>query len=561
MDRRLSAILAADIVGYSALMARDEVATLEALRRLRREIFHPSVAGHRGKVVKAMGDGWLVEFTSAIDAVNAAVVVQAGLERDETIRLRIGIHLGDITHEDEDIYGDGVNVAARLEALADPGAVVISDAVYGSLDGTMTPAFEDGGERRLKNIPRPLRIWQRQAAGTDNAAIRPVRTDDPRAYKVQIGIEPFQTGDDRREVRELAAALTGDLSRCLAEGRWYQGVVSERPREGAYRLTGNLRARGDRLRLEVAVRAPDGGEIWADKIDGSLDDIFDWQDDTAIRVAANGTTVIGDIERRRLDQLGDDAMSVAELVRRAQLWDATDAVEMKLLFRLLTTAMERDDCWVTPFLLAAFYAGAMKLAGMAERLDVTDDKVREWVERAEALAAGTADSRAMLAYLRFRDGIDRDLGRFQAVITEVLRQQPHHQQALFNAGFVHMWAGDAESVVGYFTRLEAIDGSGLVRAMLAFGLVMGDRANEALEHARKGIALAPDSPWTLRTLAGALAATGRIDEAREVIDKLLRLYPNITVTSLLRAAPWSDNAATRRYFDALRAAGLPEGDE
>jgi len=163
MERRLAAILAADIADYSRIVGDDEVGALAALRSFRAEVFGPTVAGHHGKIVKSMGDGWLVEFGSAVEAVNCAIQIQDRVSGHELLALRIGVHIGDVVHEEEDIFGDGVNVAARLEAWADPGGIAISDPAYSSLDGTLTPSFDDAGRQELKNIARPLRIWTKSA--------------------------------------------------------------------------------------------------------------------------------------------------------------------------------------------------------------------------------------------------------------------------------------------------------------------------------------------------------------------------------------------------------------
>lgn len=158
MQRRLAAILAADVVGYSAMMGRDAAATLVALRAFRAAEFDPTIAGHGGNIVKNMGDGWLVEFASVVDAVTAAMRLQDSLSGRSDLQLRFGVHIGDITRDGDDLFGDGVNIAARLEALASPGQLLISDPAYGSLDGTLSPAFDDQGETRLKNIARPIRV-------------------------------------------------------------------------------------------------------------------------------------------------------------------------------------------------------------------------------------------------------------------------------------------------------------------------------------------------------------------------------------------------------------------
>ena len=159
IQRRLSAILAADVAGYSRLIGEDEAGTLTALRQLRTELLAPKVSGHRGKVVKSMGDGWLVEFASVADAVTCAIDLQEGLAENEIIKLRVGVHLGDITHEDDDIYGDGVNIAARLQEIAEPGAIIISDIARRSIDGKLAAAFVDLGAQDLKNIAEPVTAY------------------------------------------------------------------------------------------------------------------------------------------------------------------------------------------------------------------------------------------------------------------------------------------------------------------------------------------------------------------------------------------------------------------
>jgi len=214
MERRLAAILAADVVDYSRLMGEDELRTLDALQTLRREIFGPAVAGHRGRVLKSMGDGWLVEFKSVADAVMCAVQIQDRVANHEIIRLRMGLHIGDISEDQEDVYGDGVNVASRLETFAEPGALALSDAVFGTIDGTLRPAFDDVGIHELKNINRPIQIWMRQPQPTRNTAQGPNTSSDGEITESErpvLALYPIETSDERPDVRELANALTNDV--------------------------------------------------------------------------------------------------------------------------------------------------------------------------------------------------------------------------------------------------------------------------------------------------------------------------------------------------------------
>ncbi len=203
LSRRLTAVLAADVVGYSRMMGADADGTLSSLRRLRTEVFGPSVAGHRGTVIKSMGDGWIVTFDSAVDAVTCAMRIQDKMSAEPDIRLRVGIHIGDITQEDEDVFGDGVNIAARLEALTQPGGVTISDAVFGTLDGTLRPAFDDTGEQALKNIARPIRVWSRGGAAVV-ARSAPGQKD---SGFPKLHIKPVEVAGSEDALRQMADAL------------------------------------------------------------------------------------------------------------------------------------------------------------------------------------------------------------------------------------------------------------------------------------------------------------------------------------------------------------------
>lgn len=256
MTRRLAAILAADIIGYSKLMGEDEAGTLAALRRLRSEAFSPAVASKRGKIIKSMGDGWLVTFDSAEDAMTCAMHVQDRLTTDPTIKLRIGVHTGDVVHQDEDVFGDGVNIAARLEEISPHGGVTISDAVWGALDGTLKPSFDDQGEKALKNIAHPVRVWARDGdvAGGFDAKVE--------AGFPNLAIVPIKTSSDDAEVQELAAAITSDLATYLGAVQWINAETSAEPAPNAYIAQGALRARGGRIRLEVTLSAPNGQALW-----------------------------------------------------------------------------------------------------------------------------------------------------------------------------------------------------------------------------------------------------------------------------------------------------------
>ena len=300
MERRLAAILAADIAGYSRIIGADEAGALAAFRAFRAEVFAPAVAGHHGRIVKSMGDGWLVEFNSVVEAVNCALKVQDRLIEHSLIALRIGVHIGDVVHEEEDIFGDGVNIAARLEAFAEPGGIAISEAAYSSLDGTLTPSFDDAGAQALKNIARPLRIWTK--AAIPSAATANTKRTPTTGYP-HLTIQPVGTSDERTNVLELAEGLTGDLDATLAAVRWLVTSVREQPKASEYALRCALRSRGERVRLEARLFEPGGAQIWASKFDGDLADSFDWQDSTSETVALEVIAIMLHAESDRLSRI------------------------------------------------------------------------------------------------------------------------------------------------------------------------------------------------------------------------------------------------------------------
>ena len=268
VTRKLAAILAADVVGYSRLIGEDEAATLSAVRTLRDEVFGPVFAEYHGHVVKSMGDGWLIEFASAVNAVNAAMQVQDRLLGHPMIALRMGIHIGDVTRSDGELYGDGINIAARLEALAPKGGVLISDAVYSGLDGTLSPSFEDAGKQQLKNIARPVSTWLRPLNQSDGKAV--FANSTVKSSLPSLRIQPVANSDPRAELSDLADALTADLSTYFSSINWLDSQIDSSDVPDVYSLRPTLRARSDRLRLETRLQSPSGDVIWTHKSDSTL---------------------------------------------------------------------------------------------------------------------------------------------------------------------------------------------------------------------------------------------------------------------------------------------------
>jgi TolB-like protein len=304
VERRLAAILAADVAGYSRLIETDEEGTLRRLKGLRAEVIDPKIAGHKGRIVKTTGDGLLVEFSSVVDAVRCAAEVQAAmaesnapLPSERRIDFRIGIHQGDVVVEDGDIFGDGVNVAARLEGLAEPGGICVSARVQEDAAGRLDLAFEDIGEQQLKNISRPVRVF-RVVTGQKPAPEPALTLPD----KPSIAVLPFQNMSGDPEQEYFVDGMVEEIITALSRIRWlfviarnssftYKGQAIDVKQVGRelgvrYVLEGSVRKAGNRVRITgQLIDTATGAHLWADRFDGSLEDVFELQDKIASSVA------------------------------------------------------------------------------------------------------------------------------------------------------------------------------------------------------------------------------------------------------------------------------------
>ena len=302
VERRLTAILASDVSGYSRLMGVDEEGTLARLKAHQRELVDPKVSEYRGRLVKSTGDGLLIEFASAVDAMRCAVDIQAAMtERnaavppEKRIEFRIGINVGDIIVDSDDIIGDGVNVAARLEGLAEPGGICVSGRVLEDAHGKLEITFEDAGEQRLKNIDRPVRVYRVRASSAQRAAL--VALPD----KPSIAVLPFQNMSGDPEQEYFADGIVEDIITALSRYHslfviarnssfTYKGRAVDVKQVGRelgvrYVLEGSVRKSADRVRVTgQLIDAATGAHLWADRFDGALKDIFDLQDDITLRV-------------------------------------------------------------------------------------------------------------------------------------------------------------------------------------------------------------------------------------------------------------------------------------
>lgn len=448
MQRRLVAILAADVVGYSRLMGDDEIGALSALRQMRSELFAPTVAGHKGKVVKSMGDGWLVEFSSAVNAVNCAMKIQDRLAGHEIIKLRIGVHMGDVAFEDDDIFGDGVNVSSRLQEIAEPGAVVISDAIFGALDGTLRPSFDDQGEQSLKNIFLPIRIWTRGGDIAGGSQARKVRAGFP-----ELSIVPVESSDGRAEIQELASALTNDVVTYLGATQWLRTSVRLKPDSEIYITKNILRTRGDRIRLESTLIAPNGVQLWAGKHDGKLETSFDWQDKTSTELVTNIYGRILDNEALILDNTPESEWTAEQLFTRGlSLAGQQTAENQRLALDYLSKAIALSPDWGYLYTIALAVLHSAISLGISEQIAPYLAKQGKWATKAEALEPAASPAHAILAFAKLVRTGDKEL--VLADLNRLLRYLPFDPDVLLMGGYLFLYTGEPKPALDCFKKLS-----------------------------------------------------------------------------------------------------------
>lgn len=558
MQRRLAAILAADVVGYSAMMGKDQSGTLAAVQALHSEVMGPAAIGNSGEIVKTMGDGWLIAFASASDAVNAAMGIQDRVADRATLKLRIGVHLGDVTFSETDVFGDGVNIAARLEAIADPGGITISDPVYGSIDGTLAPSFDDGGEKSLKNIARPVRIWVRmpqqkrdlsspaviRASGLPRLVVRPVGHSDPRS-----------------EVRDLAEALTFDFGTYLSPVVWLQTAVSDEMNPDAYVLQAVLRARGDRLRLETRMIAPDGQAIWMDKLDGTLADSFDWQDSVGETVVSNTVGAIMDSEVRRIETCADADLTAEQcLLMGMMTWRNFEPDAFLRAVEFQTRAIAANPDMIAAYAEAIMITVAGKTVGHHDMLAPFAARLPDWMDSAKRFSGQSPILDLNVAIAAYFD--DKDAASLSLKLSDILRRAPFDARVLSFGGWGYLWSGRTE--LGFdcfdksvrFGKMNTFYVASLGGAATA--CVQLGRDEEALKYCLTGMDISTTYATFYSAAAAAYANLGQQAKAEAALARHLELAPARSLRSWRAYNDYGGSEGGKRYFAALRKAGLPE---
>ena len=583
--RRLAAIVSADVAGYSRLMGQDEAGTLAVLRQYRAELWQPKIAEHGGRIVGAAGDSLLTEFASVVAAVRCAIEIQqamvernAAVPEDRRLVLRIGVNQGEVIAADGTVYGEGVNLAARLQEIAVPGGICVSARVHDDVRDRVEATFADAGEPQLKNIARPVRVWRWSPAGAASPAPPPAAEAPlPLPDKPSIAVLPFANMSGDPEQGYFADGVAEDIITALS--RFPSLFVIARNSSFSYRgkeidirqvgrelgvryvLEGSVRKAGDRLRLTgQLVEAASGSHIWADRFDGLLDDVFDLQDRITARVAGAVERRVEQAEIRRAQTRSTRNLTAYDLSLRAHaaFHQSTEAGHAEAL-RLLDRAVAIDPRFSSAYGLMSLCHSDRNAAGwgspqaaIAGALTAAKLAMETGQDDPNALAAaGMA-----LAYLGGQPA------QGLAQIERSLELNPNAVMAWQAAGWVNGWIGRYQRSIEAFEcamRLSPVDPMAYSRyAGMAYAYFHTGRCNEAIAWADRALAARPQFMPALRAKAAAAVMAGRPEVARQAVQELLAAKPELSIAAMAPNSPWQIAADRDQFYAALREAGLPE---
>jgi TolB-like protein/Tfp pilus assembly protein PilF len=580
VERRLTAILAADVAGYSRLMGADEEGTLAQLKAHRRALVDPKIKEHRGRIVKTTGDGMLVEFVSVVDALRCAVEVQRGMiernaqvPQEKRIEFRVGINFGDIIIDGDDIYGDGVNVAARLEGLAEPGGICVSSRVQEDARGKLEVVFEDAGEPQLKNIEWPVRVYRVRLNGTISS--RPAL---PLPDKPSIAVLPFQNMSGDPEQDYFADGIVEEIITALSRFRQlfviarnssftYKGRLVDVKQIGRelgvrYVLEGGVRKVADRVRITAQlVDALTGVHLWADRFDGALENIFELQDRVTESVVGAIAPRLEQAEIERAKRKPTESLDAYECYLRgmASYYQWTREGNEETL-RLFYRAIELDP----DFALA--YAAAASCFVQRKNENWMTDRPSEITETARlarrAVSLGQDDAVALCTAGFALSYVAHEAEAGVASIDRALVLNPNLAAAWAWSGTVRYWLGKPDLALEHLARamrLSPLDRRmPRMQGLTAHAHFVAGRYDEASSLAETVLRAWPEAHSPLRIAAASHALAGRMEEAKKASTRLRQLDPTLRVSNLKDVLGPYRPEDLARYEEGLRKAGLPE---
>ena len=623
VKRKLSAILCADVVGYSRLMGEDEAATLTLLNTCDAEIIEPTVKEHNGRIFKRLGDGFLVEFSSAVDSVECALAWQKQFEeKDYPMKFRIGINLGDVIEQDLDMYGDGVNIAARIEKLADPGGISISRSIFDQIKKKVNLGFEYLGEQQVKNISEPIGVFkiltdpgdvgkvigeEKQLIGNQTSfrrrifalaagvlafiviaffvgkftyepKVEVVASEENMAYVLpdepSIAVMPFKAIGSTEEEELLVDGILASISTALsktpklftvdyASTSKYKGEeasVKDIAEELSVRhvLMGDLQKSGNQVRVNVKlIDALNGENVWAEKYDRSIEDLFAMQDDITREVIKALQVELYEGEYGNVLARGTDNLEAyLKVVEGYQSWQIGNKDGDIMTRRLAEEAIELDPNYAAAYSLLSRSLWRSLIFRYAEDPEKTKQDALNAQLKAIELDY-SADTLSWLGVLYAQMMKDYDKG--QEIAEKALALNPHNSRALNNLGLINMWSGRSKEAIPLIEKAIRVSPRPSANILFSgaevyFNCQMYD---ECIALALRAVEISPDSIFSQRALAACYALSGRIEEAKAAATEVLRIRPNYTAKDRSSKVPDFKKETATRWYKAQIMAGLP----
>jgi adenylate cyclase len=576
-NRRLAGILAADVVGYSTMVGTDEPATLARVRALRTDLIEPLAASRGGHLFKTTGDGFLIAFGSAVQALRCAIAIQERLNSEpDGLRLRIGVHQGEVVAEGDDLLGDGVIIAARLEPMAEPGGICISGRVREDAAGKMALECDDFGTPALKNITAKVQVFRVRLGGAERPAL-------PLPDKPSLVVLPFQniSGDPDQEY--FADGMVEEITTALSRIRWlfviarnsaftYKGRAVDVRQVGRelgvrYVLEGSVRKAGSRVRITgQLVEAATGAHLWANRFDGTLEDVFDLQDQVTASVvgAIEPNLRAAEIERAR--RKPPESLHAYDLMLRAlPHLRALDRHDLARATRILQKAIEIDPAYAPALANLAWCHWLTVVQGWIRR---DDHSVTEMIRLARiALSLDGNDPEV----LRLAGGViaraDGDLTEGIGLMERAITLNPNDAAALAQAATLHAYAGDTRTALSYLERadrLNPLDRPLMFYFSYAMAQFVAAEHAAVVEWTTKALHQSPNHLASLRYRAASLGLLGRLEEGREVVKRLLALAPDFTIAGARQHIEFNMHNVFKTagvadaFYDGLRRCGVPE---
>ena len=581
MERRLAAIVCADVAGYSRMMGADEAGTHAAFKAHRSAIY-PIILNHGGRIVKNTGDGFLLEFPSIVGAIESAVAMQTlmaernnHLPADRVMQFRMGVHMGDVISDEDEVFGDGVNIAVRLEAVAAPGGVAVSAKAYGEAGKHLSVTLVDAGSHRFKNIEETVHVWTWEPGGSDRSGREPRGTSLPAQYRTAIvGVLPFTNLSDAAD-EYFSDGLTEDLIHALSLQSFFR-VLSRsssfsfkgknlgtrliaREIDATYLIQGSVRRAGSKIRVTAELIAPENGEqLWAGRYDRDLGDLFAMQDEITTHLCAALAPEIYRAEASVPARSTSTDLTAWDRFLRglAHYYQPTkkDYEASIVLFReaiALDPALSIARAYLATVLVQGVQFGWIKSTGdlWREAMSLAEESVR--------LDPRSSFAFSIVAYVHAMEG-NHDTAMNAA--RKAVELNPYDMGARGVLGICHLCIGEHRQAIELFsTAFQRGNSDPRYQwpGVSAFSHYLLGQYDASLSWAREALYLNPNHLQVLAVRAAALAQLGRSEEAKQAAELLLSSFPGLTVERHLRNFRWKTPADTAHYRDGLLKAGVP----